>query len=191
MPCTVKKTLNKIVEKGNHYVVKVKGNQPKLKAAVEETAATCEPVGYYREEAIARGRLEVRETYLYARENNLDKGWESIRLIVYVHRNFLSKHREHKTDSFYVSDLQTIDARLIAEGIRSHWHIENKLHHVKDVIMKEDKESTANKMAAANLAILRDFAFNILKTKNKSIKQATEILANYNVKKLFYILYRT
>ena len=54
--------------------------------------------------------------------------------------------------------------------------------------MREDKERTSNKNAAANLALLRDFAFNILKTKNKSVKQATEFFANYNVKKLLYML---
>ena len=175
----------------NHYVVKVKGNQPKLKLAIEETIICSEPIGYYREEAIRRGRLEIRETYLYARQDNLDKGWESIKLIAYVRRNFLSKHKEHKTDSLYVSDLQTTDAQFMAEGVRSHWYIENKLHYTKDVIMREDKECTANKTAAANLALLRDFAFNILKSKNKSIKQATEIFANYNVKELFNILFRT
>ena len=121
----------------------------------------------------------------------MDNGWESINLMVYVHRNFLSKHKEHKTDSFYVSDLQTCDAKLIAEGIRSHWYIENKLHYVKDVVMREDKECTANKDAAAKLALLRNIAFNILKNENKSIKHATEIFANYNVKELFKILHRT
>jgi len=191
MPCTVKKTLNKIVSGNNHYVVKVKGNQPKLKSAVEETVITCQPVGYYREEALKRGRLEIRETYLYARQDNLDEGWESIMLIAYVRRNFLSKYKEHKTDSLYVSDLQTTDAKFMSEGIRSHWYIENKLHYTKDVIMREDKECTANKPAAANLALFRDFAFNILKSENKSVKQATEIFANYNVKELINILFRT
>jgi len=162
-----------------------------LKLAIEETIMFCEPIGYYREDAITRGRLEIRETYLYTRQDNLDKGWESINLIIYVHRNFLSKHKEHKTDSLYVSDLKTTDAKFMAEGIRSHWHIENKLHYTKDVIMREDDECTTNKTAAANLALLRDFAFNILKNKNKSIKQATEIFANYNVKELFNILIRT
>jgi len=57
--------------------------------------------------------------------------------------------------------------------------------------MKEDKECTSNKTAAANLALLRNFAFNILKTKNKSIKQATEFFANYKVKQLFNTLRRT
>ena len=121
----------------------------------------------------------------------MDKGWESINLIAYVHRNFLSKHKEHKTDSFYVSDLQTTDAKYLAEGIRSQWYIENKLHYTKDVIMRKDAECTANKSAAANLALFRDFAFNILKTKNKSIKQATEIFANYNVNELLDTLVST
>jgi predicted transposase YbfD/YdcC len=80
---------------------------------------------------------------------------------------------------------------LLAEGIRSHWHIENKFHYVKDVMMREDKECTSNKAAAANLALLRSLAFNILKTKNKSIKQATEIFANYNVNEMINVLCRT
>ena len=150
-----------------------------------------EPVGYHREEAISRGRLEIRETYLYARENNLAEGWESVGTIAFVCRNFLSKTKEHKTESFYISDIQTTDAKYIAKGIRSHWHIENKLHYTKDVIMQEDTRSTKNKNAAANLALFRDFAFNILKTQNKSIKYATEIFANYNVKELLDILTRT
>jgi len=172
-------------------VVKVKGNQPRLKSAIEETVSLSQPISYYKEEKIIRGRCEIRETYLYARENNLDKGWESINLIAYVRRDFLSKNKEHKTDSFYVSDLKTTKAQYIAEGIRSHWYIENKLHYTKDVTMREDAQCTENKTAAANLALFRNFAYNILKTKSKSIKQATEIFASYNVKKLLYILLRT
>jgi predicted transposase YbfD/YdcC len=161
MHYTVKKTLNKIVEKGNHYLVKVKGNQPKLKTAIEETIINSEPIACHCEEELTRGRLEIRKTYLYRRQNNMAEGWESINLIIYVRREFLSKNKEHKTDSFYVSDLQTNNAQYIAQGIRSHWHIENKLHYTKDVIMQEDKKCTKNKNAAANLALLRDFAFNI------------------------------
>jgi len=200
MPYIVKKTLNTIVSGKNHYLVKVKGNQPKLKSAIEETIICSEPIGCHKEEVITRGRLEIRETSLYARQDNLDKGWESIITIVLVHRYFLSKNKEHKTKSLYVSDLQTKDAKYIAEGVRSHWYIENKLHYTKDVIMREDtayfvrstsKECTSNKNAAANLALFRDFAFNLLKTKSNSIKYATEICANYTVKKLFNMIHRT
>ena len=191
MLCIVKKTLKKIVESGNHYLVKVKGNQPKLKAAIEDTIILGEPVAYHKEEKISKGRLEIRETFLYTRENNLADGWESIQTIAFVCRNFLSKYKEHKTESLYISDLKTTDAEFVAQGVRSHWHIENKLHYTKDVIMLEDLQCTKNKQAAANLALFRDFAFNILKTKSKSIKQATEFFANYNVKELLIILFRT
>jgi predicted transposase YbfD/YdcC len=150
-----------------------------------------EPISYHKEEAITRGRLEIRETFLYPRQNNLAAGWESINRIIYVRRLFLSKNKEHKTDSFYISDLQISDAKFIAECIRSHWHIENKLHYTKDVVMREDAQCTKNKNAAANLALLRDFAFNILKNKNKSIKQATEMFANYNPKEILKLLNRT
>ena len=75
--------------------------------------------------------------------------------------------------------------------MRSHWGIENKLHYTKDVIMREDKECTQHKNAASNLALFRNFAFNFLKTYNRSIKYATEIFANYNVKELYRIVTRT
>jgi predicted transposase YbfD/YdcC len=149
------------------------------------------PIDFYKEEEVSRGRLEIRETYLYKRQDNIAQGWESINRIAYVRRIFLSKNKEHKTDSFYISDLETNSAKYLAEGIRSHWGIENKLHYTKDVSMREDDECTKDKQAAANLALFRDFAFNILKTENKSIKYASEIFANYNVKELYNILIRT
>jgi hypothetical protein len=58
-------------------------------------------------------------------------------------------------------------------------------------MMQEDAKCTKNKRAEANLALFMNFAFNILKTKDKSIKQATEIFANYNVNELLNILFRT
>ena len=146
---------------------------------------------YYQQEAISRGRLEIRQTYLYRRKENLPEGWQSISRIAYVHRICLTKDSERTSDSFYVTDLKTDDARYMAEGIRSHWGIENKLHYTKDVTIREDAGSTANKKAASNLAPFRDFAFNIRKTRQKSIKYACEIFANYNVREIYCILTRT
>ena len=171
--------------------MKVKGNQPKLLNAVKQTVTEEKPIDYSKEEAIVRGRLEIRETFLYARMDNMAEGWESISRIAYVKRCFLSKTKEHNSESFYVSDLKNDSAKFFAQGIRSHWGIENKLHFTKDVTMREDAECTKNKRAAPNLALFRNFAFNILKTKDKSIKYASEIFANYNVKELLIILFRT
>lgn len=57
--------------------------------------------------------------------------------------------------------------------------------------MREDKESTKNPIAAANLGLFRNFVFNILKEKDKSIKYATEIFENYPIKKIMTTLART
>ena len=57
MHCIVKKTLRKIVENDNHYLIKVKGNQPRLKAALEETIILTEPIGYHKEEEIGRAHV--------------------------------------------------------------------------------------------------------------------------------------
>ena len=57
--------------------------------------------------------------------------------------------------------------------------------------MKEDARSTQNKNAASNLALFRDFAFNLLKSKNRSIKYATELFANYHIKEIIFFLLRT
>lgn len=172
-------------------MVKVKGNQPRLKAAILQTVTQTQPLGYDKQVDTCRGRKETRETYLYSRLDNMDSGWQSICRIIYVRRNVLWHGNECTTDSYYVSDLSTNDARYMSYGIRSHWFIENKLHYVKDVIMREDSQCTKNKKAAANLALLRDFVFNILKSQSRSIKYASEIFANYSMRKLLNAIIRT
>ena len=103
-----------------------------------------------------------------------------------AHRFSLQRHR---TDSIYISDKQNNIAEYFAKGIRSHCGIENKLHYTKDVTTCEDKECTKDKQAAANnLALCRNFAFNILKTKNMSNKYTSEYFENYNAKKILLLL---
>jgi hypothetical protein len=51
-----KKTLNKTISKGNRYAVGVKGNQPNLKKALEETVITTEQISFHREKATVGGR---------------------------------------------------------------------------------------------------------------------------------------
>lgn len=183
--------MDEIIKSGNHYLIKVKGNQPKLKSAIEAVLSKGHPTGSYRTQEQIRGRLEIRKTSLFERDADFPEGWESINTLVRVHRCFTSKGGKHETDSLYATDLKTSDAAYIAQGVRSHWFIENKLHYTKDVIMKEDARSTQNKNAASNLALFRDFAFNLLKSKNRSIKYATELFANYHIKEIIFFLLRT
>ena len=48
-------------------------------------------------------------------------------------------------------------------AIRSHWHIENKLHWVMDVTFKEDSCRVRNENSALNLSWMRKMALALLK----------------------------
>jgi hypothetical protein len=52
------------------------GNQSKLKQALEETVIATQSIDYHIEEKIIRGRLEIRQTWLYERQDNLAEGWD-------------------------------------------------------------------------------------------------------------------
>ena len=59
-----------------------------------------------------------------------------------------------------VSD-QEMTAEEMGNYKRKHWAIENRLHHVLDDTFREDRSPA--KKSANNLAIIRKFAFNVLK----------------------------
>ncbi len=47
---------------------------------------------------------------------------------------------------------------------RAHWRVENALHWVLDVMMKEDASRVRKDNAPQNLAVLRRLALNVIKT---------------------------
>ena len=62
------------------------------------------------------------------------------------------------------------------EVVRGHWHVENKLHWVLDVIMGEDRSRKRSGNSAQNLSIIRKLALNRLKSfedPKSSIKRRT------------------
>lgn len=191
MPYILKKTLQTIIDSQNHFLVKVKANQPNLLKAVKNTVQAFVAVDELLIKETNRGRKETRLIKVFNQKDLLPSKWKIVNTIILVVREFIRKDKIHQTISFYISDLETTKAKLLLQGIRGHWYIENKLHYTKDVIQKEDKTATKNKIAAANLSIFRNFCFNILKAKNKSIKYASEYFANNNVKELLYNLIRS
>ncbi|NDV79874.1 ISAs1 family transposase [Dysgonomonas sp. 511] len=180
-----------MIDSQNHFLVKVKANQPTLLKAVKDTVRTFVAVDELLVKETNRGRKETRLIKVFNQKYLLPYQWNMVNSIIVVVREFVRKDKIHQTISLYISDLETTNAKLLLQGIRGHWYIENKLHYTKDVIQKEDKTATKNKIAAANLSIFRNFCFNILKAKNKSIKYASEYFANNNVKELLCNLIRT
>lgn len=72
---------------------------------------------------------------------------------------------------YYLSSHKCDDKRLPGY-VRNHWGIENKLHWVLDVHMKEDDDKKAERNSTRAFALLRRIALNIVRTKDTTPKRS-------------------
>ena len=85
------------------------------------------------------------------------------------HIKFLRKGMRLETGDRESSDYQIVGmvsdmiltAKEMGKTKREHWHIENSLHHVLDDTLREDRSPA--KKSKNNLALIRKFAYNILR----------------------------
>ncbi|RCJ42310.1 hypothetical protein A6769_37870 [Nostoc punctiforme NIES-2108] len=90
---------------------------------------------------------------------------------------------------YFISSLES-DAKQFGNSIRSHWAVENSLHWVLDVALKEDNCRIRKDNAPQNFAILRHIAVNLL-TQEKRVKRGIknkQFLAAMDNKYLLNIL---
>ncbi len=94
-------------------------------------------------------------------------------------RSGLREGKPYREDHYLVCSLETKDAKLVSEIIRPHWGIENRLHYVKDVNMKEDKSGIKGGHSAENLSIMKNIAINVYRYNGlQSIKSAIRKFTN-------------
>lgn len=88
-----------------------------------------------------------------------------VKRIIQVNRNVL--HRSARTGlwsstaevAYYLTNVRITGPQLAA--IRSHWHVENKLHYTRDVTFLEDQSRIRRNPGI--FARMRSFAYNILR----------------------------
>lgn len=182
MPSTVKKTFEAAKRSGNALLAQVKGNQPNLLEALRDIAASQSPVDTFRTVDRKRhGRQEHRDVDTFDLAGHLGSDWNG--LIVSAARvTRLTWHKDtksglwHATDeiSFYVCQV-ALTAEEFANAIRSHWGIENRYYHVKDVTLHEDASRIRKK--PGHFARLRSVALNVLRA-NRVTNVAAELYIN-------------
>jgi len=185
-----KKTLKTIVETDNDYVVKVKGNQPKLLESVRRKSETSAPTDVCQTVEKSRGRLEIRQVEVFDPPSDIPKGWAEISRVIRVRRIFETPKKKHTSISYYISSICSDSAEFFSQGIRGHWHVENRLHYVKDVVMNEDDSGIRNANAAANMSVFRNIAINIFRGNGFDSVKGASIFFAANIRKL-YNLFRT
>jgi predicted transposase YbfD/YdcC len=175
--------------KGNHEVVhqEVKSfleaavtereDKPLRPSRVAATLAVLETVEK------DHGRIETRRYYQSAElgwfaERNKWEGLQSVGMVESVREVGADRTFERR---YYLSSL-ALDVATFARAVRGHWGVENKLHWVLDVQMREDQSRARAGYAAENLATLRRLALNLLKrekTKRRGIK-GKQLNASWN-----------
>lgn len=172
---------------GNDYIITVKGNQPKLHQAIAQTFEQHSPTSCHVEHDHSHGRDITRTISVLPPPAELDPAWIGVRSVVKVERIGRRGHKPFSETMFYITSLDD-QAQALAERIRAHWHIENRLHWTKDVVLKEDATPVCDGHAIINFAILRTIAINLFRANGfASITQGIRMLA-HDIRQLFSFL---
>lgn len=166
-----KKIAKKIVKKKADYILSVKDNQRELYEDIQDSFRILPKADFSEELDYGHGRIETRKCTILtdlSLVENVSK-WESLKSIVKLEREryFKATGKKENETSYYISTLDS--AKAIANGIRKHWGIENKVHWTLDVAFSEDLSRKRAGNAAKNFTNLNRIALNLLKQNNTKI----------------------
>jgi predicted transposase YbfD/YdcC len=132
----------------------------------------------YIELEVNKGRTELRRTSVSDSIGGISKDWAGLAQVVSVERTVRAKGKESRQVSYFISSKRS-NAFFYAEGIRSHWSIENSLHWVKDVTFGEDASMIKMGNAPQNMSTIKNIAINILRKNDyANMEQAMRLISN-------------
>jgi predicted transposase YbfD/YdcC len=159
-------------ERGGHYVIAIKGNQSKLAAEADaalDAAAASHRTRFHRTEEDGHGRHEVRRAFVVPFAQTPGKN----ALVDLCAVGRVESWRTVGGKTTHMVRRYALSRRMSAEDllakVRRHWSIENGLHWQLDVLLGEDQLRGRKKNAAANHAILRRLALNVLRADPENI----------------------
>lgn len=146
------------------YVFIVKRNQPSLHHRLSALPWADIPVGH-RSEGKGHGRRETRTVQVTAVAAGI--GFPHARLAARIHRT-RTKVGTAKTSTetvYAVTSLGWEEATpaQLAEVIRGHWAIENRIHYVRDLTYDEDRSQVRTGQAPRTMATLRNVAIGLIR----------------------------
>jgi predicted transposase YbfD/YdcC len=175
---TPKKTVQQIIAAGSDYLIAVKANQPTLLRQLQHQFQMSMPLSIASEIERTRNRCTQRPVRVLEPSSEIDPAWVGLRRVIQVERTGTRAGKPVAETVFYISSC-TKDATEFAQQIRQHWHIENRLHWVKDVVFQEDKTPLCTGHALVNVAILRTMVINLFRQRGfSSMTQAIRSVAH-------------
>ncbi|MDX2099508.1 MAG: ISAs1 family transposase [Leptolyngbyaceae cyanobacterium bins.59] len=156
----------------------VKKNQPNLHKHLKTQFEHQEPQSVHHSIDHRHGRTVERRVSVQDTVTAIAPQWKGVQRVIRVERWGIRGKKTFCETMFYISSL-ALDAAEFAKRIGQHWHIENRLHWVKDVVLKEDHTPVCDGHALVNFAIVRTIVLNLFRSHGyDSITQAIRRVAH-------------
>jgi predicted transposase YbfD/YdcC len=153
-----------------HYLFVIKANQPELLAEVAllfEQPPPDERFATALSRRTRRDRSEVRTlTVSAALASYVSKelGWVGAQQVLRLESAVTTKGKTTRMVRYFVTSLAPRMApRELLRLVREHWHIENRLHYVRDVTLGEDASQVRSGAAPEVFAGLRNAILGLLR----------------------------
>ncbi len=168
-------------------MIAVKANQKRLHQQIQHTTQHQPPSSLHVSSERTRDRVTQRIVSVFDDLTGIDPDWHGIRRLIRVERVGTRNGKPYHHLAFYISSLAA-SAYTFADGIRGHWRIENGLHWVKDVVLREDACSLDKGFAPVNLSLIRTIVINLFRRHGySSIAKALRAVA-HDLDQLFLLL---
>lgn len=159
-----------ILDKGADYLLAVKDNWPTLSGEIEHYFADALDRERFETTDGDHGRIEARRHVL-----SHDVAWLStdrrfpgeprfpgLKAIAMVEAEVERDGKTSRERRYFLSSAR-LDVRLFARAVRCHWHIENRLHWVLDVVFHDDLSRLRSGFGPQNMAVVKHMAMNLIR----------------------------
>jgi predicted transposase YbfD/YdcC len=158
-------TATAIVAAGADYVFTVKGNRPRLLAALKALPWRSVPAG---STSTRRGHGRTATRTIKVIDAPALPDWPHFAGVAQVGqlRRTVTRGGKRTVEVIYLitsASHRQAPPAVLAAWINQHWSIENKLHHVRDVTYDEDRSQVRTRQAPHVMASLRNTAIGILR----------------------------
>lgn len=161
-----------ILDRGGDYLLAVKDNQASLHDEIRRYLDDPAAAIHSRFETTDgdHGRIAVRRQQVShevgwlttTRRHPGEPRFPGLRAIAMVEAEVERDGATSRERRYYLSSFP-LDAKLFAHAVRCHWHVENRLHWVLDVVFHEDLSRLRSGAGPQNMATVRHMAMNLLR----------------------------
>lgn len=165
-----------IRDKGADYLLTLKDNWPALTAEVARFFA--DPAAHgdvERHDTVDadHGRLESRrhavchDVHWLTADRRFSGEWrfQDLAMIAMVEATTERAGKTSVERRYYLSSAK-LSAKRFAAAVRAHWHVENRLHWVMDVVFHDDLMRLRTENGPANMAAVRHMSLNLIRQIN-------------------------